>query len=621
MRNFKAMLFGVPLVVLTLAACNSKFDKVVPTSPQNNTKIVNKAPKVLYIIADGARGASVRDADIPNIKGKLLPNSIYTWTSLADTGSNDATNWADLITGVTRAKHKVLSEDFAGNNLTNYPTIFTRIKSIVPNMRIASFSTSAAFNANLTGGTDVAQNVSNDATLTSTMADFLKTDTASIVVGEFSGIEAAGKAAGSGFDNSYAPYKAAIGTFDTEVGTLLASIASRPNYANENWLVIVTSNRGGAFTLKASDDDKTIFSDPTLNTFTIISNPGYNQTFINKPFVGNVYTGNSVRFLGDPQKGVGQVSPALSPFYNLGDTSNFTISVKIKKHKNPVNVSRGDYYYEWPGFIGKRGNSPTDPTPATGWENNGQSPGWDFCLFYNGWRFLVGGTGNYKGGDELEGFDFKDENWHDLTVTCERRPTDGHAIISCYTDGVQGIINRLGASATSPLSSFDIYNNNSSLSSDLNMDNSSVLRVGFTPGEMDGGNSGNTFGKIDVDLKELKIFKTAMTQADVKQYACDQTLDASNPYYPYIVGYWPFDEGSGTVVHDKGPIGGDITLSQAQANGYAWNQFSDLICSPAASNLRVQVPQGADLPAQILAFFNIARKSAWSLDGKVWTSN
>ncbi|MDB5156695.1 MAG: hypothetical protein JWR50_1402 [Mucilaginibacter sp.] len=618
MKNFKAKLFGVSLFILTLAACNHKFDKVIPASPANNQKITGKTQKVLYIIADGARGTSVRDADIPTLK-TLLPGSIYSWNSLADTGINNATNWADLITGVTRLKHNVLTEDFAGYNKAAYPTIFTRIKSVRPNMRIAAFSTSPAFKQYLTDGTDVAENLANDATLTSRMSDFLKTDTASIIVGEFSGIQAAGNT--SGFDNSFAPYKAAIGTFDTEVGTLLTSISSRPNYANEDWMIVVTSNRGGAYTLPPAQNDKTIFSDASLNTFTIFYASTYKQTLISKPFVGNVYTGNSVEFLGDPQKGVGQVSKELSPFYNFGTTANFTISVKVKKHKNPVNVSRGDYYWQWPGFMGKRGGNNGDPTPQTNWEGNGGSPGWDFTWSQNRWRFMVTGTGLYSGGDELDGIEIKDENWHDLTVVCERK-ADNHAYISIYTDGVSGITSRLNGSVAAPYTgAYDIFNNNSSLSPDLNLDNNSVLRVGWTPGEMDGGNNGNTFGKIDVELKELKIFQSAMNSADVKQYACDQTLDATNPYYPYLIGYWPMDEGSGTVAHDKGPIGGDFTLSQSQPGGYTWNKFSDLICSPAATNLRPQVPQSADVPAQIISFFNIARQASWNLDGRVWITN
>ncbi|MCC8424886.1 DUF4983 domain-containing protein [Mucilaginibacter sp. UR6-11] len=619
MKNFKAKLFGVSLFVLTLAAsCNHDFNKVVPTSPPN-TGAVYKTPKVLYIIADGARGVSVRDADIPTLKS-LIPNAIYTWNSLSDaTVNTDATNWADMITGVKKEKHNVLTEDFAGNSLATYPAIFQRIKSIRPTMRIASFSASSAFKANLTGGTDVSETFTSDDAVKTRMVDFLKADTASLVVGEFAGIEAAGKA--SGFDNSFPAYKAAINTFDTQLGAILASIKSRANYANENWMIIVSSNKGGPATLLPSQDDKTVFSNTSANTFTIIYNSGFNPTFIGKPFVGNSYTGNSVRFLGYPERGVGQVSKQLSPAFNFGDTSGFTISVKVKKHKNPVTTSRGDYYYNWPGFMGKRG-ADAQNTPTTGWGNDGASgPGWDFCLIQNTWRFFLAGKNGYKGGSEILGLNFSGDTWHDLTAVIERKP-DGHKYVRVYTDGVMGITSRGGGSLANPLTTaYDLAGDGAANGTDVNLDNNSVLRVGYTPGEMDGGTGGATFGKIDVELKELKIFKIAIPDAAVKQYACDQTIDRSHPYYPYLIGYWPMDEGTGTVLNDKGPVAANMTLSQSSANGYSWQSFQDLICSPAATNLALLVPKNADIPTQILSWFNIARQAAWNLDGKVWVAN
>jgi hypothetical protein len=619
MKNFKAKLLGVSLFVLTLAtSCNHDFDKVVPPGI-TVTPPSYKAPKVLYIIADGARGQSVRDAVIPNLS-TLLPNSIYCWNSLADTTKTDATNWADMITGVKKEKHNVLTEDFAGNKLATYAPIFQRIKSIKPTLRIAAFSASAAFKANLTGGTDVSEGFTSDDALKTRMVNFLATDTASIVVGEFAGIEAAGKA--SGFDNSFTPYKTAINTFDSQVGAILAAVKSRATYANENWMIIITSNRGGAYTLPAGQDDKTILSNTNANTFTIIYNAGYNPTFIPKPFVGNSYVGNSIRFLGYPEKGIAQVDPLKSVAYKFGDTSGFTISVKVKKHKNPVNVSRGDYYYQWPSFVGKKGNSPTDVTPATGW-GDGKGPGWDFCLFQNSWRFFFSGTrgGSFQNGAQPKGIDFTGDAWHDLTVVVAKLPNK-HVTVMMYTDGVAGIVNYGGGSTATPLTTpYDLINEGSSLAANVNVDNNSVLRVGYVPGEQENENSGSSFGKIDVELKELKIFKVAIPSSIVKQYACDQTLTAAHPYYPYLIGYWPMDEGAGTTLADKGPIAADMTLSQASAGGYTWNSFSDLICSPVTSDLSLLVPKNSDIPAQIISWFNIARKSSWALDGKVWIAN
>jgi hypothetical protein len=80
-------------------------------------------------------------------------------------------------------------------------------------------------------------------------------------------------------------------------------------------------------------------------------------------------------------------------------------------------------------------------------------------------------------------------------------------------------------------------------------------------------------------------------------------------------------EGSGTTIADKGPVGANFTLNQAKAGGYSWQSFSDLICSPAATNLALLVPKNSDIPTQILSWFNIPRQTSWSLDGKVWITN
>ncbi|MFD2148545.1 hypothetical protein [Mucilaginibacter antarcticus] len=634
MRNFKTKLLGLSLLVVALSACNRGFDKVVPASPNEPSGAsVFKKPKVLYIIADGARGTQVRDANIPTLKS-LLTHSIYTWNSLGDANSStNATNWASMITGVSKEKHNVLTEDFVGNNLATYKTIFERIKSINPDLRIASFSSSLLFKNNLTAGTNVSENLTNDETVKSRMVDFLKTDAADLVVGEFSAIQAAGVA--GTFDNSDAGYKNAINTFDTQVGAILDAVKSRTTYNSESWLIIISSNKGGPATLNPLEDDKTVFSNTNANTFSIIYNASYNPTFIGKPFVGNSYVGNAVRFRGWPHKGVAEVKGVDPQFnvnyssaFNFGDTSSFTISVKIKKHKNPYNTSRGDYYYQWPAFLGKQGKSPTDNNPGTGW-GGGASRGWNFCLFQNRWRFMIIGNKDGSGGlnEEIAGLEFSGDTWHDLTAVVERTP-NGAKQVRVYTDGVMAITNRNNASLANP--SYVPF----VLGANPNFDNNSFLRLGWTTGEQDPGNSEviNTYGAIDVELKEFKIFKAALPDAVVKQYACDQSIDRSHPFYNFLVGYWPINEGSGTVLKDRVGLA-DMTLSQQQSNtpasgssgptaplfsGYQWTAFTDLICSPPASNLGLLVPKNTDLPAQVLSWFNIARQSSWGLDGKVW---
>lgn len=598
-QNILRYLFLLMAIPPTLLSCNGEFDKVIPESPGLDTNITFRVPKVLFIVVDGARGTSVRDAATPVLQS-LLRNSIYSWNGLSDTTKNNATNWTSLLTGVEKEKHGVLTDNFGNSRLDDYPLVFERIKAANPDARIASFASSDVFKEKLTMGTDVSESfLNNDDALKTRMVDFIKSDNASLILGQFSGVETAGNA--TGFDNSYSAYKGAINTFDTQVGELIEAVKGRSNYKNENWLVVITSTRGGKYTLPLSENDKTIFSNTYSNTFTIIYNPTFKQTFIARPFLGSSFSGKSVRFMGDPEKTVGLVSPELSEQFNFGADSNFTVSVKVRKNKNLKNTSRGDFYYIWPSFLGKRNN-------VLWGDVAGATPGWDICLYQNRWRFLAsGGTDNVRGA-EIVGLEISGDSWHDLTVVVEKK-ADGARYVRIYTDGVLGVTNNVGGVAgtmTAPIAK------EVKLAGIPNFDNTAPMRVGYAPGETDA-----QFGKIDVNLAELKIWKTALPEQVIKQYACDITMSNTHPYYDHLVGYWPLGDGSGTNLADKGPFAANFTLQGT----YKWETFNDLICSPPTTNLNSLVPKNVDMSAQVLNWLNITRKEQWKLDGRVWVSN
>lgn len=579
------------LVMLLATACNKQFDKVIPDSGEGSI-VSYKVPKVLYLIADGARGSSVRDAKSP-VLTELIKNSIYSWNSVSDTTKNDATNWADMMTGVTKEKHGVLTLDFADNKLDEFPVIFKHIKSINPDFRMVSFASSNAFKENLTAGADVSESFEgNDVAVKDRIVNFLGSDSASIVVGQFGGIEKAGKEVG--FDNQYPGYKAAIDNFDAQVGEILTALKGRSTYNNENWLIIVTSNRGGQFTLPVEEDDKTLFSNTNANTFTIFHNETYKPTFVGRPFLGNTYSGAAVRFKGQNNDAVkAKLAQGISnQEFNFGGDADFTVSVKVKKGKT-VDRSQGDYWYQWPSILGKRDNSSWGVA------------GWNICLFYNGWRFFGAGGPNNANGDEVAGLEFSGETWHDLTFVIEKK-ADGFRYIRMYTDGVKGITNRDGGSVSQPIKT-DVR-----LSGNPNYNNLDPLTLGWVPGDIDGNK-----GVLNLQMSEFKIWKTALPEAVIQQYSCDPTMDESHPFYAYLVGYWPMVDGQGDKFEDKGPFSADFQLQ----GPHEWENFTDLICSPSNTSVGTLVPKNSDIPTQILSWFNIARQESWGLDGRVWIAN
>src|SRR5690606_29354970 len=109
-------------------SCNQEFSKVIPEIEEDSVNVIYGEPKVLLLIADGARGESVRTSDVSNINA-ILPSSIYSWNSLSEENALAlGSNWSNIFTGVNYLKHGVRDNNFENSKFDAYPLIFTRIK-------------------------------------------------------------------------------------------------------------------------------------------------------------------------------------------------------------------------------------------------------------------------------------------------------------------------------------------------------------------------------------------------------------------------------------------------------------------------------------------------------------
>jgi hypothetical protein len=578
------------VLFIALLSCNKKFDRLLPaTAYSDSTNTGYKTPKVLYIIVDGARGWSVRDANAPNINS-LISKSIYSWYSVSDSLGNDGNGWADMLTGVTKAKHKVIDNTFAGNNLAQYPTIFSRIKTLNPNSRLAAFSASAAFNSNLTAGADVSQTFAVDSLVRSAVVTELGNDASTLVVGEFKGVNTAGVT--YGYDNSFPQYKAAILQFDQYLGQMLTALKARKNYAKENWLVVVTSNHGGPATIPAAQNDNTILSYPIASTFSIIYNDSYTTKLIDKPFTGSKYTGNFCRFYTNPTTAANGVYPtsyvkAITDVsrttYNFGDTTSFTVEMKVKLN------SRGGstpYSYSWPVIMSKRSSKTQKSTN-----------GWGISREVNSYRFFIGNaTTNHIG---ISTSSVTDGNWHSLAFVVYTMFVNGanHRYMRALVDGV---------------------NTNARPTGDTNIDNfvgiddpTAPLELGVIPTDLT-----NTF---DGFISDIRIWKANLSDAVINKYSCSTTIDNTHPFYNYLIGNWPGNDGSGTVIRDQSIAHNDFNIQVVGTGApLQWVAANDIICPPSTTALSSLVPRNVDIPRQILSWLAIAPPDSWGLNGRVW---
>lgn len=550
-------------ILAVFSACNKGFDKMIPDSDHSDSATVAYGnPKVLYIIVDGARGLSVRDARTPNISS-LLPKSIYSWVSLSDeTVTSPGTAWADMLTGVRKAKHNVDGNNFSANNFTAFPLIFKRIKDNYPSSSVKVFTTSTVFKNNLTASADVSELVTNDAAVKDRVVASLAEEPITVVTGHFSGIDAAG--AQNGYDLSVPAYKDAIVTFDNYLGEMLQALNKRPNYAKENWMIVVASSRGGHYTIPPESNDNTIFSNPDVNTFTILYSNRYKTRFIGKPYLGNKYQGDFIRF-NDQRKA--QVTAGDNSVYNLGN-AEFTIELKVKKNKGPNN----NYKFYYPSILGKRQE----------WSSGWPGSGWVVFLEDNFWMFNAKGPG---GGDQVPGTALSDATWNSLAVVGVIR--DNKRFARTFTNGK--------------------FNNERDISGWGNLDNSALLTLGYL--------AGNGHREPDAYLSDVRIWKAALPDTVVNRFACDTYVDPGHPYYKYLAGYWPVVGNNSNTILDEGPFGSHMTFSGGTAS---WDRLSEFLCAPSLENLGAMVPRNVDIAAQIISWLKIPRQENWQLDGRVW---
>ncbi|MDQ0968163.1 hypothetical protein QFZ20_003566 [Flavobacterium sp. W4I14] len=561
MKKYR-LLIGLMAAIITTAifSCNKDFDrKLADKDGTDTTKVRYGSRKVLYLIVDGARGQSIAAASIPNINA-LLPHSIYSWVALNQPeATQNASNWGSMLTGVKKEKHLVNDDNLSNNNLQNYPVIFKRIKENRPNTKIASYTSSAVFQS-LTVSADINDLVAGDDQVKAAIINQLNTDTASVIVGHFTDIDKAGIS--SGYDNSFSAYKAAIEKFDTSVGDILTAMKKRANFINEDWLVVIASSDGGAFTLPPNTDDQTIFSKPANNAFIIYYSPNYTKRILVKPFTGNRYLGKTIKMQGTQVRA--EIAGEDANAYNIDDTTKMTIELKVKKNTEQI-------FY--PSVLGKRNE----------WSSGHPSVGWVIYLEDRYWYFEWRGTkdGDYR---QCRGADLVKGRWENLSVKLEKR--GDQRFIRTYTNGN--------------------FNNELEITGSGSLANSNALKLGFL--------NGQGHGEPDYYVSDIRFFKLPVPDGVIGDYACETSIDQNHPSYNFLVGYWPGTDGNGDKMVDLSSQAHDFKLQ----GPYAWENFNDLICPPPTELLAMMVPQTIDIPSQMLNWLKVANKQTWSLDGRVW---
>lgn len=238
-------------VAASLAICASLLVSAVPAQAGKHS---------LVIALDGLRGDGIENASTPNmdklINGTWAPGykgafAHYAQT-MTDAAPNSGPNHVGIMTGVTATKSRVTNNgNVAEGDYETYPHYLTLIKNHNATLNTAYL---------VTWGTDM--QIANSADLKIDSTDAGNTENAvKIMNGTFASsdwpmgtspdavflflddIDAAGHACC--FNINDTGYTDEITEVDGQVGRILEAIKNRPNFASEDWQIVITSDHGG----------------------------------------------------------------------------------------------------------------------------------------------------------------------------------------------------------------------------------------------------------------------------------------------------------------------------------------------------------------------------------------
>jgi hypothetical protein len=199
--------------------------------------------KVLFIGVDGVRSDALQQANTPTWDS-LCASGLYTYTSWHVGITVSGPSWSSMLTGVWSDKHGVTNNNYTGSNFNDYPYFTTLAKQYRTDLKTAQVTSwdpmsSAVYNDGWDSKIVVP---SDDACEAAGIAQLADADLDVLFI-HIDDCDAQGH--GNGFSPTVASYMNQIEYVDGQLRSILTALKARPNYANEEWMVIMTTDHGG----------------------------------------------------------------------------------------------------------------------------------------------------------------------------------------------------------------------------------------------------------------------------------------------------------------------------------------------------------------------------------------
>ena len=204
--------------------------------------------KILFIGIDGCRADALEVANTPNIDN-IIQNGFYINNAISSINGQptySGPGWSSMITGVWMNKHGVTDNSFIGSNFEEYHPFTTLLENSGEDFHFASFIMWSPIHYNIFNGTIDYNELHSqyDANVAIGAANYLQnTPDIDVLFLAFDHVDHAGHS--YGFDPQITNYTNVISEVDNYIGLVLNALENRPNYSNEEWLIIISSDHGG----------------------------------------------------------------------------------------------------------------------------------------------------------------------------------------------------------------------------------------------------------------------------------------------------------------------------------------------------------------------------------------
>lgn len=209
--------------------------------------------KVLVIGLDGVRPDVLAEVNTPYIDA-LIAVGAFSDRAVTKAQTISGPGWSSMLTGVWPEKHRVVNNDFTPNDYATYPDFLTRLEFVDREFKTFAIVDWPPLGGPASGGPLISDTVDLKIMYDGEEAGYRIADSLSVAAAvrylsnqdPDAGFVYIGNPDVAAHEHgSRSPeYYTSIETADAHVGALIEAIRHRPTFADEDWLVLISTDHG-----------------------------------------------------------------------------------------------------------------------------------------------------------------------------------------------------------------------------------------------------------------------------------------------------------------------------------------------------------------------------------------